>query len=152
MSDDQIKESPVNITLFQSLNNRYYNGKIIGMEITENETLVDFVIRPSYDVFWWAMSQNACLLDPHTGIRYKIRGIDGGIPLEELLIVKGYYGVELYFTLIFPPLDPGVKRLSFLEYEFETLVRPSNGGRLFLDPNLKVKRLQRRKARYQSLE
>ena len=148
LSEDQIQEIPSNIRPFIRLNNRPNNGKVIGMEITENETLVDFAITPSYDVFWWAMSQNACLLDPDTGIQYKIRGIDGGIPLEELLIVKGYDGVELYFTLIFPPLDPGVKRLVFMEKEFETLVRPSNAGRLFLDPNLKVKKLQRRKARY----
>ena len=148
LSEDQIQEIPSNTRPFIRLNTRSNNGKVIGMEITKNEILVDFAIKPSYDVFWWAMSQNACLLDPDTGIEYKIRGIDGGIPLEELLIVKGYDGVELYFTLIFPPLDPGVKRLVFMEKEFETLVRPSNAGRLFLDPNLKVKKLQRRKARY----
>ena len=144
LSDAQINPIPEYMKSVKIDEWRSYNGQIIGMEVTENSTLVDIVLRPGYDVYWWCMSQNTCLIDKKTGKQYKIKGIKGGMPLEELLIVKGYNNKYICFTLVFAPLDAGVKRVDFVEKNYETLVPPSNGSPM-IDRNLDVKKLQRRK-------
>ncbi len=144
LSDAQINAVPDYMKYVKTNKWGSYGENIIGIEVTENETLVDLVLRPSYDVYWWCLSQNTCLVDTKTGKQYKIKGIKGGMPLEELLIVKGYKDRDICFTLIFEPLDPGVNRLDFIEKAYETLVPPSNGSPMLI-LNLDAKKLQRRK-------
>ena len=146
LSGEQIEGIPDYISERKKRRNRPFSGSVIGMTVTENATLVDFVVSPSNDSFWWSLSQNTNLVDTKTGKKYKIIGIKRGIPLERLLVVEGMVHRDLCYTFIFPPLDPDVKKVHFIESANEFLVAPSDAAGCFGNANLKVKKLQRRRA------
>ena len=122
-----------------------FNERAIGIETNETQTLVDFVIRPSNNAYWFGVSENTYLVDHKTGNRYKIRAIKGDIPLGKGLVVKGQENNDLCFTFIFPPLGDKVKKVDLIELVSETILSPTDGVQLFHNRNLNVKDLVERR-------
>lgn len=140
LSDDQLKGIP-DYFAFDNRRNRPY--RVIGIDANETETLVDFIVRPSHDPGWLIFSEKTFLRDQTTNDMYKVRSIEGGIPLGELLIIKGRRGQSICFTLVFPPLGKGVKKIDVIELMSETVTSPSSSRMSWLtEYNVNVKNMQ----------
>lgn len=143
LSDDQMKPLPDYVSLDQD--SKLPMTGIVGIEVNKTETLVDFVITPGANYGWLILSERTFLLDSGSNNVYKIRGVKGGIPLGELLILKGQSNQPVSFTLVFPPLGEDVKIVDFLEMKSATVARPAGGGELWRINNINVEQLKERK-------
>ncbi|MGL5683187.1 MAG: hypothetical protein ACRDDZ_09090 [Marinifilaceae bacterium] len=92
--------------------NRY---NIKNIEIDENETRVTRVEWIGWDRQWVQFRKGYCIIDTDTDKEYRLRGVTRGIELNKVLWVHEKKGRFIEFTMIFDPLDPNVKTISFEE-------------------------------------
>lgn len=128
----------------------YYNRnakkyRVVGIGKTPNETFVDYVIVPRSTTVWSSISENTYLRDRKTGDMYKIRRVEKGIPLGQVLVINERRNRYVCFTLVFPPLPPSVKVVDLVEEPSRKVVYSDNMGRdnLWYDRGLKIKKFQK---------
>lgn len=102
-----------------------YN-KVIRMRHTDTETFVTVALPISWDVQWHGDDSNVALLDTNTGDRYHFRRVDGGIPHDKLLLIRGMKGRVLEITSVFPRLKDDVRVVKLIETGPQKLQYPKN--------------------------
>lgn len=90
------------------------------------ETIVTFIQPIYFNSQWLSYSPGFQIVDKKTGDIYKVRRYDGGLPMDRLLIVKGFNGKNILISLVFPKLKKKVKKIDILELPHENQLVPSN--------------------------
>ncbi len=104
------------------------------------ETIVTFIQPIYFNSQWLSYSPGFQIVDKKTGDIYKVRRYDGGLPMDRLLIVKGFNGKNILISLVFPKLKRRVKKIDILELPHENQLVPSNDNgkpTSFYDVNVK---------------
>lgn len=121
--------------------------RVVGIERKDNETLVDFMIKPTGSPAWGSISENIYLRDKKTGDMYKIRRENNGIPLGRVLVITDWYNRYLCYTFVFPPLPSSVKVVDLFVERSKTRVLTDNmkikKGGSWNDYNLNVKKYEK---------
>lgn len=107
----------------------YYNGQehgLVNIFCSEDETKVVLTVAVSGDYGWVFFSGNTFLRDCETGDLYKVRRMESGIPLDEVLYFNGVSGL-VQFTMVFPPLTKAVKSIDYIQYNSNKDTRPTKG-------------------------
>lgn len=82
---------------------------VLSVEVDANQTRITTLIKIGWNWNWGFTDKGTSLIDPATGDRYMIRGVEGKTELGRLF----YYpytlkGQAVLKTMIFPPLKEGV--------------------------------------------
>lgn len=108
------------------------------IERTKEDTRVTLAIPIYYDRHWLQFETGLSIVDEDTKDVYKIRSLTRGIELNQTYWVVGQEKQMLEFTLVFPPLDRKVKKISIRDcFPEERGLTPPNGSSWRLE-NLKV--------------
>lgn len=121
-----LKESEIKVANRIFLRGENTKPTLYSIERCADETKVTFM-QPIYSNWLWVhFSPGMKIVDRGSGDEYKIRGYDGGLPFERLLVVKGHNNQYIFITLIFPKLKENVCRIDILELPHEKDILPSN--------------------------
>lgn len=99
---------------------------LYSIEKRKNDTKVTFLQPIYFDWQWLYYSPGFKIVDKRTGDEYRVRGYDGGAPLDKLMIIKGCDRKYIYVSLLFPKLKKSVKEIDIIEAITEEDVLPSN--------------------------
>lgn len=82
---------------------------------------------------WVTLSEQMYLTDPKSGDKYMLHSSGSGLPLEQVIWIKNQKDEYIYFELIFPPLDKGVKRVDLTEWTKASTTAGYTNRRLDVD-------------------
>ena len=86
----------------------------IILDSTETRVVMYYPIPYNDNPWWFTVSSTTMIVDRKSGDRYMIRGVAENYPMDKLLVAVGCNGIRAQYTLIFPPLKPGVKEIDIV--------------------------------------
>ena len=135
---------------FAPIPDRGDNNKISLYSIMNKgtETIVTFVQPIYFDSQWVSYGYGFQIRDRKSGDIYKVRGYEGDLPMNRLLIVKGCNQKNILISLRFPRLKNRVKVVDIIETPHEKDLIPSNNnGIRFKALGIKVKDYKKKELR-----
>lgn len=99
---------------------------LYAIEQRKNDTKVTFSNPIYFDSQWVTYGAGFKIIDKDSGDEYVVRGYDGGIPFDRLLIVQGFNRKNILVSLLFPKLNKNVKNIDIIETPNEKDLVPSN--------------------------
>lgn len=116
------------------------NCPVYTIEKGRKETKVTFIQPIYFDSQWIHYTKGFTIIDKKRGDEYGAIGYDNGIPMGQVVIVRGCNRRMIYITLIFPKLKNRVKVIDIIERAVEGDPSPSNStGEMTTHKNLRLK-------------
>ena len=88
---------------------------VYSIQDTGRETWVTWALPVGWDRQWHAYNKGCVVVDEATGDRYFPRRIENGLPFDKIWDIQGYDGNTVLFTVVYPRLKYGVKRIRFTD-------------------------------------
>lgn len=123
---DCVKLTPQQIDTVQGQKIEY-SLSVIDMKNKGDETFVTFAFRVGWDKQWLVLNRYEVLFDPDRGDCYYPRRVLKDIPFDKVLIIEGYKGKAIQFTIAYPRLDCRVKSIVVTPIKAVQTEKPLNG-------------------------
>ncbi|MDE6452127.1 MAG: M56 family metallopeptidase [Odoribacter sp.] len=103
--------------------------KIKYIVTDKDETRVTILVPVYYESNWVQFNKGFCMVDKASGDTYMLRSMTRGIELNKTYAVEGHKNRMVEFTMVFPPLQKGVKVVTLMQkYPEMGGSTPSNGS------------------------
>lgn len=103
--------------------------KIKYIVTDKDETRVTILVPVYFESNWVQFNKGFCMVDKVSGDTYMLRSMTRGIELNKTYVVVGQKNRMVEFTMVFPPLQKGVKVVTLLQkYPEMGVPSPSNGS------------------------
>lgn len=103
--------------------------KLKYIETDKKETRLTFAVPIYFNSNWVHFDKGFCIVDRESGDTYMIRSLTRGMELNKTYAVQGKKDRMVEFTMIFPPLKPGVKIVDiYQKFPGMQSPSPSNGS------------------------
>lgn len=124
------------------------NCPVYTIEKGRRETKVTFIQPLYFDSQWIHYTKGFTLIDKKSGDEYSAIGYDNGMPMGQVVIVRGCNQRMIYITLVFPKIKNKTKVIDIIERAVADDPSPSNNtGEMSSYKNLRLKDYSPKKVR-----
>lgn len=107
----------------------FNNGELVSVERGDKETRVTIALPIHQPFNWIRTDSNFVIIDRKTNDRYFVRSIEKNIPVNQVVVIKGYARKMLELTYVFPPLKKSVKMVDITELTPSNVELPNNSSK-----------------------